>query len=147
MKYLVLLLVLAAGLGQPFQVAMHAKLNKVVGSPWLALFVSFGGALLISLAFWASGFRGRGSFAAYAQVPWWAYLSGVIGVLIVVGALEALPLTNAGLVVAILVFGQGIASLALDHYGWLDVKRTPINPWRVAGVVLLLGGVLLMMKE
>ena len=130
-----------------FRWRCHTKLNKVTGSPWLALFVSFGGALLISAAFWAAGVRGRGSVSAYAQVPWWAYLSGAIGVVIVVGALEALPLTSAGLVVAVLVFGQGVASLVLDHYGWLDVKRTPINPWRVAGVVLLMGGVLLMMKE
>ena len=147
MKYLVLLLVLAAGVSQPFQVAMNSKLKETSGSPWVAAGVSFAGALVVTLLLWASGLYARGSVASLSAAPWWTYLTGPIALLIVVAGLLALPLTSAGLVVALFVFGQGVASLAVDNYGWLGVKPTPINLWRVAGVVLLFGGVLLMMKE
>ena len=147
MKYLVLLLVLAAGVSQPFQVAMNTKLKETSGSPWIAALVSFAGALVVTLLLWASGLYARGSVASLSAAPWWTYLSGPIALLIVVAGLLALPLTSAGLVVAIFVFGQGVASLAVDHYGWLDVKVTPINWWRAAGVVLLFGGVVLMQKK
>lgn len=145
-KYLVLLLVLAAGLSQPAQVAMHAKLAKTGGSPFLAAIASSATALLIAIGLWlASG--SRGSFAQLAGAPWWAWLPGFVGVLVIVGGLLALPLSGVALVIAVMVFGQLTASLVVDHFGWLEVKRQPINAWRVAGVLTMFVGVLLMQKK
>ena len=128
MKYLVLLLVLAAGVGQPFQVAMNTKLKETSGSPWVAALDQLRGrAARDAGCCGPAAWYARGSVASLSAAPWWTYLTGPIALLIVVAGLLALPLSSAGLVVAIFVFGQGVASLAVDHYGWLDVKPTPIN--------------------
>jgi transporter family-2 protein len=45
--------------------------------------------------------------------------------------------------VALIVAGQMMASLALDHFGWLGYQVHPANGLRMLGVVLLVGGVVL----
>lgn len=146
-KYLLLALVLAAGLSQPFQVAMHARLNKVSGSPMVPAMVTSALALIIALGLWAIGVGGRGTPAQLSDAPWWTYLCGAIGVLLVTSGLVALPISGAALVVAVMVFGQMLASMLVDHFGWLGVKQQPANPWRIAGVVVIFAGVLMMQKK
>ena len=146
-KYLVLLLVLAAGVSQPFQVAMHAKLNKTVGSPFAASLVTFLGAAIVVTTLWTLGVGRRPSPTSFAGAPWWAFLCGPLGVLLVVSGLVALPQSGAALVLATLVFGQMVAALAVDHFGWLETPRVPINAWRIAGVAVIFAGVLLLQKR
>ena len=45
--------------------------------------------------------------------------------------------------VALILAGQALASLAVDHFGWVGFEEQPITLLRVAGVVLLAGGVAL----
>lgn len=142
----VLVLVLVAGIAQPFQVAMNAKLEKAVSPTVSGLAAFLGGALVVTLL-WATGVMGRGNGSAASAAPWWAWLTGPIGVLIVFASFIALPRSNAAVVLGLLVLGQAVASLAVDHYGWLDVKRVPLSSWRVGGAILLLAGVLMMQKS
>jgi transporter family-2 protein len=39
--------------------------------------------------------------------------------------------------------GQAIASLLVDHFGWVGFEEQPITLLRVLGVLLLAGGVAL----
>jgi bacterial/archaeal transporter family-2 protein len=43
----------------------------------------------------------------------------------------------------VILAGQAIASLAVDHFGWVGFEEQPITLLRVAGIVLLAGGVAL----
>jgi transporter family-2 protein len=45
--------------------------------------------------------------------------------------------------VALVVAGQMLASLLLDHFGWLGYDLHPMNLWRLAGVILLVAGVVM----
>lgn len=143
-KYLILLYVLAAGLALPMETAMNSKINKVTGSPNLAAAISFISGAAVIIVLYTLGIGGRGDWRAIAQVPWWAWLSGTIGVMVVTSGLIALPMTSAGLVIAVMVFGQALASIVMDHFGWLEVKRVPISAWRIIGVILIFVGTLLM---
>jgi bacterial/archaeal transporter family-2 protein len=53
------------------------------------------------------------------------------------------PKLGAATLVALILAGQAIASLAVDHFGWVGFDEQPITLLRVAGVVLLAGGVAL----
>jgi bacterial/archaeal transporter family-2 protein len=46
-------------------------------------------------------------------------------------------------VVALFVAVQAIASLAVDHFGWVGFEEQPITALRIVGVLLLAGGVAL----
>lgn len=143
MDSLLVLLVVLAGIGQPMQAAMNARLRESVDSPALAALLSFvvGAAALAALTL--TGVLGRGSLSGFGRGPWWAWLGGLSGAFSVTAALVALPRVSATAVIAAALLGQSVASLVIDHYGWLNVPRAPISGSRIVGVILLAAGVLL----
>jgi transporter family-2 protein len=54
-----------------------------------------------------------------------------------------LPRLGAALVVALIVLGQMLGALAFDHFALLGVPENPISLTRLAGVALLVAGVVL----
>lgn len=147
-KYLILGLVLVAGMGQPVQVAANTKLRQAVQSPVLAACLSFtiGAAVLLALVF-SGVLGGRGRPAGAADAPWWAWVGGLSGVVSVVVAILALPQSNAATVIAVTILGQLSAAVLVDHFGWLDVPKVRVNVSRVVGVVLLLAGAFLIQRK
>ena len=83
-----------------------------------------------------------------AQTPWWVWLGGgLLGAFAVTAALIGIPKVSAGVVIGAQVFGQLLAAIVIDHFGWLGVPRVPLNPWRVAGAVGLFISALLLQKK
>jgi transporter family-2 protein len=54
-----------------------------------------------------------------------------------------LPRFGAATVVALIVVGQMLASLAFDHFALLGAPHYPVTPARVAGAALLIAGAIL----
>ena len=50
------------------------------------------------------------------------------------------PRIGAAWAIALVVLGQGIAALAIDHYGILGMPRDPVTLARVAGLTLVAAG-------
>lgn len=48
--------------------------------------------------------------------------------------------------VALVLAGQLITSIALDQYGILGYPVHPVNGWRIAGVMLLVAGAYLIKR-
>src|SRR5438874_12562814 len=84
MASLIVLLVVLAGIGQPMQAAMNARLRESVGSPALTALLSFivGGLALTILTL--SGALGRGTLSDLGRVPWWAWPGGLSGAFAVI---------------------------------------------------------------
>ena len=142
-NFLVVLLVAVSGVGLSVQVAVNSRLRETVQSPALSGLISFAVGLVVMLLLTLSGVMGRGRWVSPLETPWWYWIGGLFGALVVTTAIVALPKIGAGGVVAATVFGQLVTALVLDHFGWLGVKRDPITVWKAAGAVLLLAGVLL----
>ena len=53
---------------------------------------------------------------------------------------------DATLMIGLIVGGQLVMAVILDHFGWLGYAQHPINPMRLLGVGLLVGGVLLVKR-
>lgn len=140
-------LMVAAGLGLAVQAAANARLREGVQSPALSALLSFviGGVVLAVLT--ASGVMGRGRLSGLNALPAWAWLGGVFGAIYVCAAVVTVPRIGTALVIAGAVFGQMVAALALDSFGWFGVPRIPLSPWRVVGAILLLVGVILMQRK
>jgi transporter family-2 protein len=54
-----------------------------------------------------------------------------------------IPRLGAATVLALIVVGQMLGSLTLDHFGILGIPQHPVNPTRLAGAGLLIAGVVL----
>jgi len=146
MRFLLILLVVASALGQPIQIAANSRLREVVQSPALSALVAFivGGMLLAILVM--SGLFERGDLRGLAKAPWWAWTGGGLAVFSMVAGMVALPSMSSAAIIGAAVFGQLIASMVIDHFGWFNVPTVPINTSRIIGAVFLLVGAILMRR-
>ena len=139
-----------AGVGAGCLVGMQAPVNsrlgRVIGSVPAASF-SFlvGTAALLLITSFVGG--GLGSIGGVARAPWWALVGGLLGAVYVTVALVAVRTLGASGLTAVVILGQLTISVLIDRFGLLGVARTPIGMQRVAGLVLLLAGVLLVVRR
>jgi bacterial/archaeal transporter family-2 protein len=140
MPFLLILLVVASALGQPIQIAANSRLREAVQSPALSALVAFvvGGMLLAVLVM--LGVFERGDLRGLTKVPWWAWTGGVLAVFSILAGIVALPSMSSATIIGAAIFGQLIASMVIDHFGWFNVPVVPINTSRIIGAVLLLIG-------
>lgn len=147
LKYLLIPLVLLSGVALPLEAAMNAKLKEGLQSPVLSAVIVSLIATSVAALVLLSGVLGRGHLSGASGVPWWAWTGGVLGFFLVIVGLTALPKIGAEVLITVTVLGQVAAALVIDHFGWLDVPKVPINGWRIAGAVLVFVGVLLTTRK
>jgi bacterial/archaeal transporter family-2 protein len=68
----------------------------------------------------------------------------LLSVVYVVLSILLLQRLGASAVVAFVVAGQMLGALAFDQFGLMGLERPPATPLRLAGALLLVGGVVLM---
>lgn len=85
--------------------------------------------------------------AQLATIPWIYFIGGCLGVLIVAASNYAVRHIGAALFAMLLLAGQLLTSAFIDHYSLLGNVRIPITPARIAGIILLLGGALLVITD
>ena len=81
-----------------------------------------------------------------AQSPWWVWGGGLLGAFFVTASIVVAPRLGAAITLALIIAGQLIVALALDHFGLLGFEERPLNGWRVLGAVLLVIGVALIRR-
>lgn len=147
MRYLMLVSIVASGIGLAVQAAVNARMGAIVQAPTLSALINFavGGAALALLAI--SGILGYGTLSNVTAAPWWAWIGGILGAAWILIAVVAVPKVGAALTIAAVMFGQLLGGLLLDTFGWLGAPRIPLNAWRVAGTALLFIGVLMMQHK
>ena len=138
-----LLFGLLAGALLPIQFGVNAELAKWVDSPVRASLINFGVGGLALLIVTLVAFRGWPSPARIGEAPWWVWVGGFCGAFYVLGSTITAPKLGAATLVALVLAGQAIASLLVDHFGWVGFEEEPITPGRVVGVVLVAAGVVL----
>lgn len=82
------------------------------------------------------------SAAALRDAPWWNWIGGPLGALIVLAGAALTPRLGAALFIALVVGGQLLSSLVLDHFGLMGLKEQPLTPGRLLGALLVVTGVL-----
>jgi len=137
------LLGIVAGASFVAQATVNSELRMILGSPSWAAFVSYlGGTVVMALVLGLT----RQPFsppAALGRAGWWAWSGGLFGAVYVVITILLLPRLGAATVIALLVFGQMLTSLIVDHYGVLGAMQRPADLPRMLGAVLLRVGVIL----
>jgi len=142
----VILVVVLAGGATALQAPTNARLAGAVGSPVNAAFISFAvGTVVLGLI--AAILHTRPDVAATRGLPWYVWLGGAYGACFVVAAAWGVPRLGVAMTITLMVGGQLLLSLILDHFGALGVPRQPLNLGRIAGVGLVLTGVLLVRRS
>ncbi|MCA3003978.1 MAG: DMT family transporter [Planctomycetaceae bacterium] len=139
-----LVLALLAGVATAFQPGINAKFAQAAGHPLHGGVVNFAVGCAVMLMLWAVMSRAAGmptpEAAKLAGGPWWMWLGGALGAFFVCTAVYLIPKVGAANYLAAMVAGQLITSLLIDHFGLMGLREVAITPMRVAGVLLILGG-------
>jgi len=144
--YLYLILALLAGTMMPTQAAINNKMAGFVDSPILAALISFFvGTVALFIYSLATG-QTFSSLTSARQAPVVAWLGGVLGAFFVTAVVIAVPRLGVAMTFSLIVAGQMIITLFLDHFGFLGLEERPISILRVVGVILITGGVILIRR-
>jgi transporter family-2 protein len=138
MKLIYAALAVAAGVAVPFQGATNQGLMKSAGiGP--ALIVNTVVVLIGVIGLWLATGAKTAFFPAGAS--WTLYLGGVFGFIMIAAAVLVFPRLGAAYAIALMVCGQCLAAMIIDHYGLMGMEKSPVTLQRVIGVVLVAGGV------
>jgi transporter family-2 protein len=137
------LLVVVAGVSVSLQQVINARLRAELGSPWWAGLVSFLGGSLVMLTVAVATGESLPSGPTVAGTSWASWTGGFFGAVFVGVAILMVPRLGATAVVALVVVGQMLGSLAFDHFGVLGIPQHAASPIRLVGAALLIMGVVL----
>ena len=146
MGQLYILLALAIGLLLPIQVGINTELAQRISSPITASFFSFAvGTIGLMIYFWVSRDPWP-TLNTVTTLPKWLWLGGLIGAFAVFGSIVSGPKIGLLSLVALVLTGQLLASLIMDHNGWFGFPVRELSLGRISGSVLLLIAVILIHK-
>lgn len=141
MKIALAALAIAAGVAAAMQAAINAGLSKSAGlGP--ALIVNTVVVLIGTIGLWAAMGAKMTFFPAGAS--WTLYLGGIFGFVIIASLTFVFPKIGAAYAVALMIGGQCVAALMIDHFGLVGMPRDPLTMQRVIGVALVAAGAVVM---
>jgi transporter family-2 protein len=143
MSYLVFVL-LATGAGAciALQASANSRFRQNLDSQLYAAFFSICGTFLTAVSVMLLLRPSAPSAAAVRQTEWWNWVGGPLGALIVLAGAALVSELGAALFIALVVGGQLLCSLVLDHFALMGLNEQPITPGRVLGALLVVTGVL-----
>ena len=143
---ILVLLAVLVGLILPVQAGVNAQLRLTVGHPLMAAFISFAVGTLALGVILVMARVPLPSGRTVAMGPAWHWIGGMLGAAYIVAAVVLAPRLGAATLIASVVMGQMLASLVLDHFGWVGFAQQPVTPARLAGAILVAAGVALIRR-
>ncbi|MEO8415443.1 MAG: DMT family transporter [Ginsengibacter sp.] len=146
MKLTWYIIVFTCGALLPFQTGLNTRLGKSIGSPVYASMFSFiVGALVVAL--YLQFTKETITWSGLKSASIYAWLGGgVVGAFFITASMIAMPRIGMGLTFGLIVAGQVIIAVAMDHYNILVAEQHSFNMWRLLGIVLIIAGVLIVRK-
>lgn len=141
--FLLYLLALGAGVSVATQQVLNGNLRTALSSPAWAGLVSYAVGLLTMIVTVIALRERIPSWKTIADVPWYAWSGGVFGGAFILLVILLLPSLGAATLFALVIAGQVLATVTLDHFGAFGLTPHPINVARLAGAALLIAGVVL----
>lgn len=130
----------------PTQAAVNNKMAMVVGGPILSAFISFAVGTLALLVYLLASGLSLGNLAAAKDAPLIAWTGGLLGAFFVAVSIMLLPRLGVAMTFGLIIAGQMIVTLVIDHFGILGVPEKAISIPRIAGILLITTGVILIRR-
>jgi transporter family-2 protein len=146
MKLIWLLIVFICGALLPIQAGLNARLGKSLDSPVFASMFSFiVGALAVAI--YLPFTRETISWSGLRSASLYSWIGGgLTGAFFITATMLALPKIGMALTFSLVVAGQMIIAVFLDHFGILVAQQHPVNIWRLLGILIIIIGVIIVRK-
>lgn len=138
-----LVLAVVSGIAITLQGQFMGLLDKAFGTRE-SVFLTYGsGGLIAALIMLASGW---GSLREWSRLPWYAYTTGGLGLIIVGTIGYVVPRMGAGRAFTLIVASQLVLAAAIDHLGLFGASVRPLDLSRMVGLITLLVSVWLVVR-
>lgn len=146
MKIIYTLIVLLIGFLLAIQGSINTQLTTFLKHPLQGALVNFlvGFVCLVGLNL---TFRTQiPDWGHLRAAPWYLFVGGLLGAIFVSSVIFFIPKIGVTTVLAATIAGQLIAASIIDHFGFFGLAIHQINAGRIAGILLLLGGIFLIQR-
>ncbi len=133
-----LLLALLSGVLLPIQASINAQLARSLTSAVLAANISYFIGFLVLVTLLLSQCFDSPTWFALPKAPLWSLSGGIFGAWYVVSSAYFIPVLGATLTLGMIVFGQVIAGITSDHFGWLGLPQNRLTRYRRIAIGLLM---------
>lgn len=124
----------------PFQLAFNGQLGAALKSVYLGAFFVFLVGVLALFAILLTMRSPWPSLSDLSLVPWTAWLGGIIATAYIVAVVFLIPRLGVGSTAVLIIAGQIVAAMVLDHIGAFGAAASPVTPTRLGGAALVLAG-------
>lgn len=136
------LLAVGAGACIALQASANANLRKNIGGdPFAAAYLSILGTILTATVAVLLIRPPVPAVASLRETPWWNWIGGPLGALIVLAGAALTARLGAAFFIALVVGGQLLCSLVLDHFALMGLSEQPVTAGRLLGAALVVAGV------
>ncbi|MGB9802900.1 DMT family transporter [Desulfofundulus sp.] len=145
-RLLALAVAALSGVTMAVQGSLNAALGKIIGLLETTFVVHLVGLALVAVLLF--GFRlGDGRLAEFSRAPWYYYLGGLLGVLIIYCVVRSIPRVGVAPATTAIILGQVLTASLIDHLGLFGMERLPFTWCRLLGTLLMAGGAWLLLKK
>lgn len=142
-----LALALVTGALIPIQAATNASFSKSIGNASITGLMVFIVGLIGMIVFVLLSRMSFPKLQQLASAPMYGYLGGIIVATYVVMITVLVPRIGVGTAIGLIVTGQILCAVVIDHFGLFNVAVRSVDMTRIAGVLLMIVGVYLVMKK
>lgn len=144
-KIIWILLAFLSGVFLPIQAGMNTRMGKLSGNPVYGSLISFVVGT-IALLLYVVATRQTVSWSGLKEAPAYVWLGGLLGAFYVTVIILAFPKLGPGLTFGLVVAGQMVMSVFLEHYNILVAHQHPVNFMKLLGICLIVAGVVIIRK-
>ena len=129
----------AVGLQSPIAGAMGQRVGGTAGS----FIIHVSGAIFSGLLLFA---RGGEQIKDWTKLPWYMLCAGIFGLILYQTISVTLPRLGSTIMVALIIVGQLLTGVIVDHFGLLGVVTRQFDLTRGAGIIIMVLGAYLIAK-
>jgi len=146
LNWLYLGLAALSGAAMAIEGSMNAAVGKILGVLEATLLVHLIGtiAVIIIMVILGTGWASAGKLG---QVPWWAYLGGLLSVVIIYALVLAIPQVGVANATTAIIVAQISMAVLVDTMGFFGMKRHGFNYYDLLGIALLVIGARILLIE
>jgi bacterial/archaeal transporter family-2 protein len=137
---------LLAGTLITVQTGSNARLKEAFGEALPAVIVSSVLGVILLIVVTLTARIPWPSLPNVAGTPWWGLLGGALGAVYAVIAVLLARELGAATLTALVVTGQLVCSVVLDHFGWVGFTEHAAGIGRIVGCLLMVVGFFLIAR-
>lgn len=141
MIYVSMFIILMAGAMLPLQAGINSHLARFSGSALWASAISFlVGGLVLVLVLVSLNLAIKTPAPGLLQMreaAVWAWVGGLLGAFFVSAMAIFAPKLGASTLITLVITGQLLTAVALDHFGWAGYVQSETSFPRIAGIILV----------